>query len=58
MQVGDIVRRKGDCAEVLGIITEIAPVRDFSKRTIYFVCWACDMCDDMWAESWHLELIS
>ena len=54
MKVGDMVRLKGDPHESLGLITEVAP-DCLTKRTIYYVCWVCDMCDDMWAESWDLE---
>lgn len=56
MQVGDLVKLKGDPHEVLGIITETAP--DIcTKRAIYYVCWVCDMCDDNWFERWDVEAV-
>ena len=54
MKVGDLVKLKHDLHGVLGVITEIAP-DILTKRTIYFVRSVCDMCDDMWSESWDLE---
>ena len=56
MKVSDLVKLKGDPYEVMGVIIEVAP-DILTKRTIYFVSWACDMCDDMWAESWDLEVV-
>ena len=56
MKVSDLVRLKSDPHEVLGVIIEVAP-DILTKRTIYFVSWLCDMCDDMWAESWDLEVV-
>ena len=56
MKVSDLVKLKSDPHEVLGIITEVAP-DCLTKRTIYFIKWICDMCDDMWVEAWDVEAI-
>jgi len=56
MKVSDLVKLKGDPHEVLGVIVEVAP-DILTKRTIYFISWICDMCDDMWTESWELEVV-
>ena len=57
MKVGDLVRLKGDLNGVLGMIIEVAP-DILTKRTIYLVSWACDMCETAWGESWDLEVIN
>ena len=56
MKVSDLVKLKDDPHEVLGVIIEVAP-DILTKRTIYFVSWMCDMCDNMWAEAWDLEAV-
>ena len=56
MQVGDLVTLKGDPDGIMGVIIEVAP-DILTKRTIYFVSWVCDMCDDAWGESWELEVV-
>ena len=56
MKVGDLVKLKGYHHEVLGVIIEVAP-DILTKKTIYFISWICDMCDDMWAEHWELEVV-
>ena len=53
---GDLVKLKDDPHEVVGVIIEVAP-DCLTKRIIYFVSWVCDICDDMWSESWHLEVV-
>jgi len=55
MKVGDLVMLKGDPHEILGLIVKVAP-DCLTKRTIYFVSWVCDMCDDIWAEHWELTI--
>ena len=56
MQIGDLVTLKGDPHGVMGVIIKVAP-DCLTKRTIYFVSWVCDMCDDAWGESWNLEVV-
>ena len=56
MKVGDLVILAQDAPKVMGIITEVAS-DCLTKRTIYYVKWICDMCDDMWAEAWDLEIV-
>ena len=56
MKVSDLVKLKGDPHEVLGVIIEVAP-DILTKRTIYFVKWVCDLCDDMWVEAWDVEAV-
>ncbi len=57
MQVGDLVTLKGDPDGVMGLIIKVL-FDTLTKRTIYFVSWVCDMCDDAWGESWDLEVVS
>ena len=57
MQVGDLVTLKGDPHGVMGVIIEVRKAKLTTKRTMYFVSWVCDMCDDAWGESWDLEVV-
>ena len=57
MKVGDLVTLKGEPHGIIGLIIKAA-IEPSANRTIYFVSWVCDMCDDAWGESWELEVVS
>ena len=59
MQVGTLVKMKGDPHCVLGVISEVIDDRAVSKgcKIYYKVLWADEMCDPSYADEQDLEVV-
>ena len=58
MQVGTLVKMKGDPHCVLGVISEVFGDGLIGWKMYYKVLWADEMCDPSYAEEQDLEVVS
>jgi hypothetical protein len=57
MQVGTLVKMKGDPHCVLGVISEVFGDGLIGWKMYYKVLWADEMCDPSYADEQDLEVV-
>ena len=57
MQVGTLVKMKGDPHCVLGVISEVFGDGLIGWKMYYKVLWADEMCDSSYADKQDLEVV-
>jgi hypothetical protein len=57
MQVGSLVRMKGDPQGVFGIVMEVFDDLEKNDRCYYKVDWLDELCDPSYIDTEHLEVL-
>ena len=57
MQVGTLVKMKGDPHCVLGVISEVIDDSLIGCKIYYKVLWSDEMCDPSYADEQDLEVV-
>ncbi len=57
MQIGTLVKMKGDPHCVIGVISEVIDDRLIGCKIYYRVLWADEICDPSYADEHDLEVL-
>jgi len=57
MQIGTLVKMKGDPHGILGVVSEVIDDQAVSNKNYYKVLWADEICDPSYADKQDLEIV-